>query len=51
MGAIYFILAAVAAGFVDEILTSAAGDGDVSNYDYHFVPGVGAVFGSHADCR
>ena len=51
MGAIYFILAIATAGTVAEILTAAVGDGDISNYDYHFVPGVGAVFGSHADCR
>ena len=45
------IAAIVAAGVIDELLSAAAGNGDVSNYDYHFVPGVGAVFGSEASVR
>lgn len=51
MGIVYFICAIVAAGVVDELLSAATGNGDISNYDYHFVPGVGAVFGSQATVR
>lgn len=51
MGVVYFVAAIVIAGVVDELLSAAAGNGNVSNYDYHFVPGVGAVFGSQAETK
>lgn len=51
MGALYVILAIAAAGVVKEIVFAAAGDGTVGEYDYHFAPGVGAVFGVESSNR
>lgn len=46
MGALYIIAGIVAAGMVLDLVTSVAGDDKAEKYDYHFAPGVGAVFGS-----
>lgn len=46
MGALYIIIAIAAAGVVNEIVSTIAGNGMAGEYDYHFAPGVGAVFGS-----
>ena len=48
MGALYIIAGMVLAGLVHNLVSSAAGDGEVGGYDYHFASGVGAVFGSRA---
>ena len=44
MGALYIICGIAAAGIVFNLITTAAGDDKVENYDYHFANGVGAVF-------
>ncbi len=46
MGALYIIAGMIVAGAVIDLLATAVGDGKVSEYDYHFAPGVGAVFGA-----
>ena len=46
MGALYLIVSIGFAGVVKEVVSALFGDGTVSEYDYHFAPGVGAVFGS-----
>ncbi len=46
MGALYIIAGVIIAGAVIDLFATAAGDDEVSAYDYHFAMGVGAVFGS-----
>jgi hypothetical protein len=46
MGALYIIIAITLAGVVNELVSAIAGNGTVGEYDYHFAPGVGAVFGA-----
>lgn len=45
MGALYVIGGIVFVGVIVDFLTTATGNGRVGDYEYHFAPGVGAVFG------
>ena len=49
MGVLYVIVAICAAGVVEELIAALAGNGKVGDYDYHFAPGVGAVFGTYGE--
>ena len=47
MGALYVMAGITFVGIVIDLFSTAAGEGEVGTYDYHFAPGVGAVFGSY----
>lgn len=45
MGVFYIIGGVILVGAVIDLLSTATGNGRVGEYEYHFAPGVGAVFG------
>ena len=45
MGVFYIIGGVILVGAVIDLLSTATGNGRVGEYEYHFAPGEGAVFG------